>query len=290
MENCDFFNFIFVTIVIMIKLDISDLSSSSAQILAIIRNYINSNIFTSAVVEVTAVNGNKVDVQFINHFEKMDGTKQEPIKVLDVLVGVIGNSNWSLSFPVKTGDIGLLITSKFNLDEYKKENGKHYKLDEETKEVKIGLGDLNGKKLEKKNTRISKAQAERESKIKELDEIDFTKEAILPTLPKWVMDKYNLKDKPIKLKQNIIKRNQTRHPDISISDYKKIIGLSLYNPNKVFKSDKNNYLCFIGEENKKKFTDVVLDVQETLENYEIVHFYWLNDKKLNKIEKRDVEI
>ena len=37
------------------------------------------------------------------------------------------------------------------------------------------------------------------------------------------MDKYNLKDKPIKLKQNIIKRNQTRHPDISISDYKKII-------------------------------------------------------------------
>lgn len=90
-----------------------------------------------------------------------------------------------------------------------------------------------------------------ESGIKELDEIDFTKEVILPTLLKWVMDKYNLKDKPIKLKQNIIKRNQTRHPDISISDYKKIIGLSLYNPNKVFKSDKNNYLCFIGEENKK---------------------------------------
>lgn len=105
----------------MIKLDISDLSSSSAQILAIIRNYINSNIFTSAVVEVTAVNNNKVDVQFINHFEKMDGTKQEPIKVLDVLVGVIGNNNWSLSFPVSVGDIGLLITSKFNLDEYKKE-------------------------------------------------------------------------------------------------------------------------------------------------------------------------
>ncbi len=290
MENCDFFNFIFVTIVIMIKLDISDLSSSSAQILAIIRNYINSNIFTSAVVEVTAVNGNKVDVQFINQFEKMDGTKQESIKVLDVLVGVIGDSNWSLSFPISVGDIGLLITSKFNLDEYKKENGKHYKLDEETKEIKTGLGDLNGKKLEKKNTRISKAQAESESKIKELDKIDFTKEAILPTLPKWVMDKYNLKDKPIKLKQNIVKRNQTRHPDISICDYKKIIGLSLYNPNKVFKSDKNNYLCFIGEENKKKFTDVVLDIQETLENYEIVHFYWLNDKKLNKIEKRDVEI
>lgn len=43
-----------------------------------------------------------------------------------------------------------------------------------------------------------------EGKIKELDEIDSTKEVILPTLHKWVMDKYNLKDKPIKLKTGII--------------------------------------------------------------------------------------
>lgn len=105
----------------MIKLDISDLSSQSAQILAIIRNYINSNVFTSALVEVTAINQNKVDVAFINHFETKDGKKQEPIKVLDVLVGVIGGSAWTVSYPVAVGDIGLLITSKFNLDEYKKE-------------------------------------------------------------------------------------------------------------------------------------------------------------------------
>ncbi len=42
---------------------------------------------------------------------------------------------------IETLDKDIWLTSK---------NGKHYKLDEETKEIKIGLGDLNGKKLEKK--------------------------------------------------------------------------------------------------------------------------------------------
>ena len=132
--------------------------------------------------------------------------------------------------------------------------------------------------------------AESQSKIKELDNIDFTKEAVLPAFTKYAQKRYGLKDKPIRLKASIIERNKGRHPDITPEQARKIIGLSLYKPERVFEGDRNGYLCLISSVRDDKFSDVVLDIEEGLEEYEIIHYHWLNDKTIKRIEKLEREI
>ena len=122
--------------------------------------------------------------------------------------------------------------------------------------------------------------AESQSKIKELDNIDFTKEAVLPAFTKYAQKRYGLKDKPIRLKAGIITRNEGRHSDVMPEQARRIIGLSLYKMERVFTNEAKNYLCFVSSVRDDKFTDVVLDMEETLKEYEIVHYHWLNDKAL----------
>lgn len=106
-------------------------------------------------------------------------------------------------------------------------------------------------------------------------------------LPKWVMDKYNLKDKPIKLKTEIITRNTERHKDITTNDLKIILGISLYNPVIILQNDKSKNLCFLGKINTNKYANTVLDIKEVLNNYEIIHCHYMREKSKEQLVKRD---
>ena len=137
-------------------------------------------------------------------------------------------------------------------------------------------------KEENDNTEPTKEQqAEIESKIKQLDNIDFTKEATLPNLPSFVLKRYGLEDKPILLKDYIINKNLRSHKDITLEDTKIIFSHSLYKPEAILKANKDKpaYHNFISRVGEHKNTIVLLELSETKENFEIVNFHYLGERQ-----------
>ncbi len=106
----------------MKQLNLEDLGSPGAELLAIIRQYLRNFISTAFLAEVTAVyddNGSaRVDVEAVNRFKGDNGQELPGKKVLNLMVGVIGGSGWTVSYPIAVGDTGLCITSKYDLTSF----------------------------------------------------------------------------------------------------------------------------------------------------------------------------
>lgn len=106
----------------MQQLNLGDISSLSAQVLAVIRNLLRNEVFTAYLAEVTAFyveNGSaRVDVQLINHFKNDKNEILPPKKVLNLLVGMTGGKAWTVSYPIAIGDIGLCVVSKYDLSTF----------------------------------------------------------------------------------------------------------------------------------------------------------------------------
>ena len=116
--------------------------------------------------------------------------------------------------------------------------------------------------------------------------IDFDKDNILPELEEDTLKAMGVKkSKQVLLKKSIIERNAERHPDVKPEDAERLIGETLYSPQYLFKgNDDKPYYSFakvMGISDKKGKTTyglVLLDVDESKENFEIVHWHWVRER------------
>lgn len=123
--------------------------------------------------------------------------------------------------------------------------------------------------------------------------IDFSKDNILPELNESELKKVGAKDnKPIRIKKSIIERNEFYHEDAMI-DADKILGETLYSPAEVFhgKNDKD-YFTFIKplkistRNGKDEYGVVLLDVTDNSNNFDVIHWHWVNFDNLNSLRQK----
>lgn len=131
----------------------------------------------------------------------------------------------------------------------------------------------------KKKSSSKETSKDIQSKIDKLNNIDWNNDNTLDGLNKETLEEYDLEDKPISLKKNIINKNKNNHKDITEEDAKIILANSLYKPELVIKANKNKlaYHNFITRIGKDKNTIVLLELSDEKEKYEIVNFHYLRD-------------
>ncbi len=122
------------------------------------------------------------------------------------------------------------------------------------------------------------------------DYINAEKDIPLPNINHQVLKNLCKKDKPLILKSNIIKKNKKNHPEILIEEYNDILSKGLQSTDLVFKTDnKNEYYNFIHFDNSTN-EQILVELSENKDNYEIVNFYKFSDKSLErKIKKANNE-
>ncbi len=115
--------------------------------------------------------------------------------------------------------------SVFALDEEQwktSEQGKHYEIETETGEITKGnIGQTTGPAVERQKAIHAKIDS---------IHIEVGKDNVLPNLNEETLQEWNLTDKSILLKQDVIARNSERHPDVSLKESNRLIGEALYNP------------------------------------------------------------
>ncbi len=122
--------------------------------------------------------------------------------------------------------------------------------------------------------------------------IDFDKDNVLPELNDGDLGKIGLKqNKPVLLKKSVIDRNEKRHTDV-MPDTELVLKSALYSPSEVFKGNKDKpYYTFVKpmKISKRNGLDeygiVLLDVDEKKDNFEIVHWHWINAENIEKLKK-----
>lgn len=111
----------------------------------------------------------------------------------------------------------------------------------------------------------------------------------LPDIPKKILDKLGKEQKPVILKKNIIEKNKEHHPDLNIEDYNNILNEGIYKADVVFKTkDNDDYYNFVHYD-KDYHPQVLIELSETKDSYEIVNFYKVDDKHLEKKLKKAIE-
>ena len=122
--------------------------------------------------------------------------------------------------------------------------------------------------------------------------IDFNKDNILPELNEDTLGKMGLKkNKPILVKISSILRNLIRHPEVKKEDFDELISKCLYDSPDIIpgKNEINKYFSLVKfvHISKKKGTQtygvLLLDVNETLKNFEVVHWHWISADKLKSL-------
>ena len=128
------------------------------------------------------------------------------------------------------------------------------------------------------------SENEKRKKINSVN-IDFDSDNTLPGLNKEDLIALGKEDKPVLLKKVIIDRNLSVHPDVQRSEYNFILGQALYNYPTYFPGHKEDYMNLVCEIGDKLNSLVLIQMSESKSNYEIVHFFRINDKNLNKMRK-----
>lgn len=108
----------------------------------------------------------------------------------------------------------------------------------------------------------------------------------LSNLAKKSLDLLKKENKPISIKQNIVEKNKNNYPEVNINAYNDILNNALYKPDYIMQVQPNkrpNYYTFI---NKDKYDTSVLDMDKNKENYELVNWFRINQKRLNDYIKR----
>lgn len=106
--------------------NLSDVSDIGNIILKLINNGIN-NIHTCFLAKVVSINGNLVSVIPIMQDKIGDVIKEQPI-INNLLVCMLGNSEWQINIPIKAGDFGIAIVSENDITTYKQEGKEGVKL------------------------------------------------------------------------------------------------------------------------------------------------------------------
>lgn len=123
--------------------------------------------------------------------------------------------------------------------------------------------------------------------------IDFDRDNILPELNDEDLQKVGSKvNKPVLIKKNIIDRNAHEHSDLTDSDFENIIKNALYSPSEVFPAHKEKpYYHFakvieVNSKGKPEIGLALLDIDETKDNFELVHAHFVRQRSYNSLKKR----
>lgn len=123
--------------------------------------------------------------------------------------------------------------------------------------------------------------------------IDFNRDNVLPELNEDDLKKVGAMDnKPVLLKKRVIDRNAIVHSDLSNEDFQSIVAHALYEPSEVFSANENKpYFHFakvieMSSKEKSEIGIVLLDVDETKDNFEIVHAHFVRERSFRSMQKR----
>ena len=129
--------------------------------------------------------------------------------------------------------------------------------------------------------------------IEQLTDEDFTaptRSVILPQLPSNVDAAIGADGKPVIIKKNIFERNAERHKDLTPEQSRDILFNALYNAqlygqNQPVSRPYNWVVINItGADGLNK--TVLLEIDETKNNVEIVHWHYVDNRGLNKIKRQ----
>lgn len=118
--------------------------------------------------------------------------------------------------------------------------------------------------------------------------IDFTKDNVLPKLnPETIATLGPEADKPVRLKQTTIQRNQDQHHEVPEGEYNSALGEALYSPELVGRADIDKpYYNLIGRVGPKKSSVVILELKCDAAHCDIVHVHYLRDKSRRTLERK----
>lgn len=105
---------------------LSDVSDISNAIIKLINNELNT-IHTCFLAKVISINGNLVSVTPIMQDKIGDSIKEQPI-INNLLVMMLGNSEWQINIPIKVGDFGIALVCENDITTYKQEGKDGIKL------------------------------------------------------------------------------------------------------------------------------------------------------------------
>ncbi len=156
---------------------------------------------------------------------------------------------------------------------------------EEPSEAKLDLTDNQGNPVNDDGT----LKVEAVQSVDELTDEDFsapTRNVQLPALPQNVDAAIGANGKPVIIKKNIFEKNWNAHR-FPFEESRAILNAALYNTDLVGQTQPNNKpLHWVAIKIDDKSPIVVLEVNENKDNIEIVGWYTLDERNLNRIKRQ----
>lgn len=156
---------------------------------------------------------------------------------------------------------------------------------EEPSEAKVDLTDNQGNPVNDDGT----LNVEAVQSVDELTDEDFsapTRNVQLPALPYNVDAAIGANGKPVIIKKNIFEKNWNAHR-FPFEESRAILNAALYNTDLVGQTQPNNKpLHWVAIKIDDKSPIVVLEVNENKDNIEIVGWYTLDERNLNRIKRQ----
>ena len=128
--------------------------------------------------------------------------------------------------------------------------------------------------------------------IDDITDADFnqpTRNVQLPTIPKNVDAAIGANGKPVIIKKNVFKKNAKAHKDVTPRDSRSILKNALYIPNLYGQNQKtsrphNWILIHLADKNSA----VIIEVNETKDNLEVINWHYLNEEALDRKKRQAI--
>lgn len=134
---------------------------------------------------------------------------------------------------------------------------------------------------------------EKVDRIDDITDEDFsnpTRSIELPKIPQNVDNAIGGDGKPVVIKKNILEKNSRDHSDLTPEQSREILFSALYNPSLYGQNRKttkpHNWVVISTKNTEGKNRLVLLEVNNTKDNVEIVHWHYVRDKALETIKRQ----
>jgi len=134
---------------------------------------------------------------------------------------------------------------------------------------------------------------EKVSSVDNITDGDFThptRSIELPKIPDRVDKAIGAKGKPVVIKKNIFEKNANDHQDLTANQSREILSSALYNPDLYGQNKKASqpyrWVVINTKDAEGKNRLVLLEVNETKDNVEVVHWHYLDNRGVEKIKRQ----
>ena len=149
--------------------------------------------------------------------------------------------------------------------------------------------DNQGNPLDKEGKLIT----EKVNSIDDITDGDFTnptRSIELPTLPPKVQNAIGTDGKPVIIKKNIFEKNKESHKDVTPADSREILKSALYDTKLYGQNQKAtkpyNWVVINTKDENGLNRIVLLEVKDSKNNIEIVHWHYIDERGLEKIKRQ----